>query len=128
MKMDRRKMKLGVRTDKRTDIAWCAGFFDGEGYVGTHGGSKREPDSKYLSASVNQKGRVLLERFQTIIGFGTIGKENSKGMSALYFTSSADVIKLYEFLAPYLGPVKTAQFENAFKSWFDYRKKKGRIK
>jgi hypothetical protein len=118
--------EMRMRNQKSHKLAWAAGFFDGEGYVGLR--HNKRDDSGWLSAIVTQKDRRLLERFQQYVGFGRIGKPSKTGVSNIAFTNSADVLKLYELLAPYLGPQKTEQFMRSFQQWFANRKKRGRVK
>lgn len=115
-----------VLVSKQNLIAWAAGFFDGEGYVGI---KQNDATHKYMDACIAQKDRRLLERFQTIIGRGTIGKPSKiSGVSYLRFSNAQDVLMLFEFLAPFLGPQKYEQFEHAFAAWFAHKKEVGRLK
>ena len=112
---------------KEVLLAWCAGVFEGEGCVtlraNTKGGIRQYP-----LAAVAQKDRRLLDKFQLILGFGKIYK--SRTASKCYYwqvTSSADVLRLYEYLAPYIGPVKEKQFSEVFIKWINLKKQHGRV-
>ena len=50
----------------RERLAWAAGFFDGEGYVGL--------SHTNFSVRVSQKSPEVLHTFRDAIGFGTVGK------------------------------------------------------
>src|SRR4051812_21758080 len=53
----------------REQLAWAAGFYDGEGCTGLH--QKRSGLNRrgaQISCGVNQKYRDILEKFQAIIG------------------------------------------------------------
>lgn len=54
----------------REEIAWCAGFFDGEGHTGC------EPNG-YIRISVSQVNRQPLERLQAAWGCGIIRFQRS---------------------------------------------------
>ncbi len=114
---------------KRDKLAWCAGFFDGEGYVGVKSTGK---SGKALAVNVSQKTKPLLERFlawtevPARLG-GPYYKNHKNGICTLQINVSTDVLKLYERLAPWLGPVKTKQFKDAINVWMDYKKKSGRV-
>ena len=60
-----------------TELAWAAGFFDGEGSVGTYFCDRRHKmyggkPQKNIIMSVSQKDIRPLLRFQEAIGFGEI--------------------------------------------------------
>src|SRR5258708_1520938 len=56
-------------TPDREQLAWAAGFYDGEGCVGCYRtGGRAKPSS--LNMSVTQKGSEPLERFQRAVGLG----------------------------------------------------------
>lgn len=57
-------------TLNREELAWSAGFFDGEGTIGLINASIRKPN---LQLSVRQVRREPLDRFQKAVGVGTIG-------------------------------------------------------
>jgi hypothetical protein len=57
------------------ELAWAAGFWDGEGSCGCYGkndGRKRRASDTYLRASVNQNEREPLDRFLAVVGMGKI--------------------------------------------------------
>src|SRR2546430_3592500 len=95
------------------DLAWAAGFFDGEGWAAfQHRGTR---------ARINQTGldgvpEVLL-KFQRIVGVGRIdGPLLKEGKKPLYYweaTSRSDVARVAELIGPWLCPVKRAAFEGA---------------
>ncbi len=95
------------------DLAWAAGFFDGEGWAAyQHRGTR---------ARINQAGldgvpEVLL-KFLRIVGVGRIdGPLLKEGKQALYYweaTSRPDVARVAELIGPWLCPVKRAAFEGA---------------
>lgn len=120
--LKREKRLIYIR--KRDWLAWCAGFFDGEGcfYVVKSG------RNKYIRAVVTQKDRRLLERFINILGFGKIGKPNSRGIHQVAYSNVPQVFMLYEHLAPYLGPQKTEQFQTKLAEYLTAKQEVGRVR
>lgn len=57
------------------ELAWAAGFFDGEGCTSTHlvKANHRNPEYMGLVMRVGQTDREPLERFQAAVGCGNIG-------------------------------------------------------
>ena len=95
------------------DLAWAAGFFDGEGWAA--------PRERGVAARINQAGldgmpEVLL-KFRRIVGVGRLkGPINEEGKRPLYYwevSSRTDVSSVAELLGPWLCPLKRAQFEGA---------------
>lgn len=59
-----------------SEVAWAAGFFDGEGSLRVHnGGNSRRP---FLSISVSQVDRRPLDRFAAIVGGKVYGPYDRK--------------------------------------------------
>lgn len=54
----------------REELAWSAGFFDGEGTVGLINAQTRKPN---LQMSIRQVRREPLDRFKMAVGVGSIG-------------------------------------------------------
>ena len=53
----------------REELAWAAGFFDGEGWVGLHN-SRTQPDQAIIR--VGQKDRRARDRFRAAVGVGSV--------------------------------------------------------
>jgi hypothetical protein len=95
----------------RHELAWAAGFFDGEGWAGK---SRRG-----VQARINQAGRdgmpAVLVRFQRIAGAGRLkGPQVKEGKQDLYWwvaSSRPDVARVADLIGPWLCPVKRAEFE-----------------
>ena len=100
-----------------TEIAWAAGFFDGEGHV------KFRRKASAFQIQVGQKERETLERFQVAIGgFGRINFAPKTCLSdpnywQLNISNQADVRAVYFCLLPYLSTPKRNQFLAAFEAW-----------
>lgn len=88
-----------------TELAWCAGFFDGEGsFTHSHGG-------RYIRAYISQKTPALLLRFQVAVGgFGTVSRKSARDCWQFYTTTPAQVDLIAELLWPYLGDNKKTQY------------------
>jgi len=104
----------------RYELAWAAGFFDGEGWTGTSRSEQRR--SIQTHARVNQADvngvPAALTRFQVALGgLGRIGgPDRSVGRQDLYrwaVSSRADVELLQHLLMPWLGQVKLLQLATA---------------
>lgn len=65
-----------VHSPTETELAWAAGFFDGEGTVGLYKVTQYHSGKPYfgwrLSARLSGCHRASVEKFAAIIGFGTI--------------------------------------------------------
>lgn len=112
------------------ELAWAAGFFDGEGYVGWRRGNRHSDPKRrtYMGivANVAQKTPELLKRFCKIVGVGKVygpyvnGRSgtNKRHYSFRFNVSSyEDVEFLGELLFPYLGTKRQQQFTEAIHSW-----------
>jgi hypothetical protein len=90
-----------------TDLAWAAGFFDGEGSTSV---LKAQRDKySYIRMSVNQKKPECLERFHSIVGFGKIYRANKRDIYSWDCYKQSDVPQVLEMLWPYLSNVKKEQ-------------------
>lgn len=104
---------------KQLELAWAAGFFDGEGC--THL-SKYERYGKphcYVTMTVVQVERQNLERWQRAVGAGTIGGKRRHKLSTKPFysltVSSSRVPRVLELMWPYLGEAKKHQAEECLR-------------
>jgi hypothetical protein len=105
---------------KDTDIAWCAGFFDGEGHVSYHrsypmGISGRVSAQMYANVPQCSDNIEVLEKFQRIVGLGKLKgpyKTKRKDKHVLTF-GVKEVLDLFLALMPYLGREKSNDFRNA---------------
>jgi hypothetical protein len=99
---------------KEIELAWAAGFFDGEGC--TSGGACKGNHQIYMA--VSQKDKLPLIKFQQIVGCGhlyrRIQKKNSFRRKASYIwvwriNDFRLIEKLFEDLKPYLSQAKINQ-------------------
>jgi hypothetical protein len=92
------------------ELAWAAGFFDGEGTFS----APRRQDKKYcyLTLSVAQKDPRPLHRFVRAIGAANVTGPNKEGMHHAQLTSTKAVLAA-ALLEPYLSEPKREQLTRA---------------
>jgi hypothetical protein len=96
------------------ELAWAAGFFDGEGHIAAakHG--------RQLHFSVSQKDRRALDRFARAVGFGKIYGPYGNGARGYIYSYQAatheKVQAVVGMLWRWLGPVKREQAAQALKA------------
>jgi hypothetical protein len=97
----------------RHELAWAAGFFDGEGWANR---AKRGVHAQINQAGPTGMPEVLL-KFRRIVGVGRLGGPViAEGKQDLYrwdATSRRDVARVADLIGPYLCPAKRAAFERA---------------
>lgn len=97
----------------RHELAWAAGFFDGEGWANRSG---RGMQSRINQADPDGVPDVLL-RFQRVVGCGRIhGPVREQGRQDLYYwdaTSRGDVDAVAKAIWPWLSDVKRSEFLTA---------------
>ena len=96
------------------ELAWAAGFFDGEGCFGAY--LKRKGGRTYGRISIAQCDPQVLERFQKAIGYGVIKgptqqRENWSPRWDFIINSQSEVREVCAKLRPHLSPVKVAQMD-----------------
>lgn len=104
-----------------TNLAWAAGFFDGEGCFHTSKPYKKKPNSKprlHIAAIITQIHPEVLDRFCEILGVGSVRGPYQRGGDRSniwrYQTQRpAEVKYIYEMLYPWLGSIKRAQGKEA---------------
>ena len=99
------------------ELAWAAGFFDGEGHIGVHVGdhSQGRPWKRIdLYLSISQVDRRVLDRFRDAVGVGSVNgpyihpsvAARKNEQPRYYFTTAkfehiqAVVAMLWQFLSP----------------------------
>lgn len=91
-----------------SDLAWCAGFFDGEGSTML---LKAQRDKYiYIRMCVSQKDRRCLDKFLSIINKGKIYKANTREIHNWYCYKQEDVEEVAKLLWPFLSEVKKDQY------------------
>lgn len=118
------------------ELAWAAGFFDGEGTVTVHRGG-RAGGSRYLMAAVKQSadGRgapATLERLQAAVGLGRVGGPYSdsptrRGFSPnrrayfMWYARGHEAEIAIERLWPELGETKRREALSGLEAIRDHR-------
>jgi len=104
------------------ELAWAAGFFDGDGwaaYVNQKGRKTGQPHAQINQAGADGMPEVL-ERFAAAVGVGSLhGPRIIAKRLPLYnwaASSAVDVLTVHELLGPYLSPVKARQVAAAARS------------
>lgn len=101
------------------ELAWSAGFIDGEGTFGVQRQSGRK-DIMYLQAT--QVDRRVLDRLRDAMGLGKVygpyqynrpGYRNNKPYFYYRLTGDEKVVSAAKMLWPYLSEVKRLQFIEA---------------
>jgi len=107
------------------ELAWAAGFFDGEGYVGStlrFNGTKRY---RRIDVQITQIDAEVLERFRDAVGVGKVygpyhSKRRINPMWKYGVGSVHDVMHVLDLLRPYLCSIKTKQAEEAVRTFLDW--------
>jgi hypothetical protein len=98
---------------ERHELAWAAGFFDGEGWA-----ARRR---RGVHSRINQAGPdgmpSVLRKFQQIVAVGRLkGPRVEEGKQDLYWweaTSRPDLARVADLIGAWLCPAKRAEFERA---------------
>lgn len=124
---------------EETELAWAAGFFDGEGSVYIRhtkrhkGGNGKDYPLLTVEISVTQVRPEPLERFKKLFDFGKLGgpyKSSQKNAKPHYRWNTAgrpSVLKVAEALWPYLSIPKKEQFEKCWTELQEKRTKKSPV-
>jgi hypothetical protein len=90
----------------RLELAWAAGFFDGEGSASVCG---------TIVITIGQVNRENLFRFQRAVGIGIVSRAYNKGGKPISFyrAYSDAAFAVYRKLSPYLSQEKQDQFLKA---------------
>lgn len=105
------------------ELYWAAGFFDGEGYVGTVKTNAYKQKQYYkLCVTIAQGTLAPLERFQGAVKTGTIYGPYKYGTNRKQYwqfnsSNTKDAIKIMESILPYLCSTKQLQYAEALKRY-----------
>ena len=119
--MTSRKMKSEL------ELAWAAGFFDGEGHISARRTKRRSTENgeprygRVLQFRVTQKYPEVLERFQAAVGYGKIYMTTRPTGDIYSFAiyGRQQVIEVANMLLPLVSPRKKEQIELALEK-FEY--------
>lgn len=119
-------------TSKREELAWAAGFFDGEGCIGcyiTSNGSRRYKAPRIM-IQIAQIHPEVLVRFKNAVGLGRIKgpypQRNENSVEYWKFDQEGFVggQAIIAQLWPFLSTVKKDDAIKAFKQYYDYVNRK----
>ena len=109
------------------ELAWAAGFFDGDGWaalIHDHRRSRGQPHAQINQGSEHGVPEVLI-RFRDAVGVGRVaGPKIEEGRQPLYWwiaSSRPDVARTGELIGPWLSNEKRDQFSGAVGLRFDTR-------
>jgi hypothetical protein len=99
------------------ELAWAAGFFDGEGSVYMRDSGNKNKAYLYATVAISQNDTEVLERFRAAVGLGSITgpvsyKDKTLPMYQLRIGSYPEVVKVKELLWPFLSSKKKEQFDH----------------
>lgn len=98
----------------REELAWAAGFFDGEGCF-TSGAKKGSPRAgKYPIVRITQKDRGVLDRFRRAVCLGDVRGPYTSGKTAVIYSYDAHGVEKTQAIGAmlwrFLSRVKRTQF------------------
>jgi hypothetical protein len=110
-------MQLLMPTE--SEIAWAAGFFEGEGYFSGITRSLKDGPRLYPTVGINNCDLDMLLRFQAIVGVGTTkprtkSKTGVKPQFRWIVTARADVEHVRDLLWPWLSERRRARADELF--------------
>lgn len=95
----------------RENLAWCAGFFDGEGCFSTSKATTRHPN-RYARVNISQVNREVLDKFRSTVGVGVVRgpyDRPNQPMFSYNLSNWPEIQHLICVLWPWLGEVKKEQ-------------------
>jgi len=111
---------------RREELAWAAGFFDGEGYTSAKPERRDIFIGLRLGISQSEEPPFSLKRFrEAVSGIGTIHGPYLT-MHKPRYTYSANGVEaqaVFAMLASFLGPEKFKQGADKIRIWSAYRQK-----
>lgn len=105
------------------EVAWAAGFFDGEGWTGLD----RRPAGAYLRVAISQKDRRPLVRFAQALGLGSVPTKPAKNGMYHWRAAGPTARAALELLLPRLSEPKREQAEAALAAASPAERKHTRI-
>ncbi len=100
----------------KLQLAWVAGFFDGEGYIGVHKTKNgRGYNSRTIHVAITQKDRTPLDWIKQHFGFGNVSRNKLSG--CYYWSCYSRFAQTFgKKILPYLKTKhKIAQTKNTLK-------------
>ncbi len=112
----------------KVDLAWAAGFYDGEGHCHWHHKERKGRQYGYIGISIAQVEKQPLEKFLGIVQVGKIygpyggRSKNNPTPYYVYCTNSEKAEIVLDLLSPYLCYPKKKQAQEVFDKLDEYRK------
>lgn len=103
----------------REELAWAAGFFDGEGCVGIVRAHEKFERLPFVTVSITQAHREVLDRFRAAVGVGTVHgpyKPRKPGYLPRYSYRAGHLPQTQAICAmlwTWLGTLKREQFKQS---------------
>lgn len=98
--------------ERELELAWAAGFFDGEGCTARKKASGTNSTAVFLE--ISQNDRRVLDRWTAAVGAGRVnGPYGPRGMWQLSVNNHDQVLRVMVALWPYLDQMKRDQFKAA---------------
>jgi hypothetical protein len=108
-------------------MAYCAGLFEGEGYVGTQYSRQKNQVNRQISIRICMTDREPLDMFAELTDIGTVkgpyrngGNSANKPIYEYRVNKLKDVQFLMDEMWPWLSPRRQKQYEDAltkYKAW-----------
>lgn len=119
----RRLTALALERPGSHDLAWAAGFFDGEGCFTSNSGVSYDTSEgiktrRYLKLSVSQKYEPLVSKLQSIFGVGSVyfaPARKTSSQAYVWRCHGRAAFYVADLLWPWLGEQKKADFKRALK-------------
>jgi hypothetical protein len=112
--------------NREAELAWAAGFFDGEGNTYTYIGNTEGYFRRKITCTIGQIDREVLDKFTDIVGVGGVrgpylGKTSTSSPYYMYRCSAVrDVRRIWSILEIYLSTIKCEQFKISLEKYDNF--------
>lgn len=100
-----------LRKISKIDMAWVAGFYEGEGCAGFF----KIHNTRALRVNIAQKDKTPLEKIRRLFGFGAIHRHSTSNVYYLYFSATSSRIFLNSIKSYIVSKYKIKQLNRALK-------------
>jgi hypothetical protein len=105
------------------ELAWAAGFFDGEGCVAYRERPRSDKGNRLerrLTVSIGQKHREVLDRFAQAVTEGKVYAYPKRAKNRYAYRCSGEAaVRVLKDLLPYLSEIKIRKAEQALQQYHD---------
>lgn len=104
-----------------SEVAWAAGFYEGEGYFGVKHNSYGHPSS--LRLSIGQRTQEPIDRFLLIAGVGKVYCRWNRGKDLWVYSAgkTSQALDVARLLWPWLSERRQLQVEGAVDEFMSVR-------